>query len=270
MTSKSDEIAELAKRLERLERTHEKTLKRLAKAEAELVKRFRWTRKRLPELPTLAGLVGFSPDHAVVDVGFGPGHLTRELVTFLSPQGSYDGIEVQRELVEDMERRYGRLPNFHFHHADLENSTYNTVGAGAASGYRFPLEDGSADRVVLRSIVTHLEPPETDHYLAEISRVLKPGGRSYITWYLLDDESRATVRRGEGEPPHPLFQVDRGAHWVFTEERPLDAVAFEEQWIRDAYARHGMKILEPIHIGGWSVRPGRFDQHQDVVIAEKA
>jgi SAM-dependent methyltransferase len=262
-------IRELRKRVRGLESEHSDTLKRLAKVEAELTKRERWMQKSLPQLPGIVALSEISPDHAVLDVGTGPGRLTWELVTYLSPKGSYHGLEVQQDLYEDLKRRFGRLPNFHFHHADLVNSEYNPEGEANAENYRFPLDDATIDRVILRSIVTHLVPDEVDNYLAEIARVLRPGGRSYITWFILDDESRPSVARPEGEPPHPLFQVDYGDYWVLSDENPAAAVAFEEQWVRGAYERAGMRILEPIHFGGWSDRPGRFDQRQDVVVAER-
>jgi SAM-dependent methyltransferase len=264
------QIRELRKRLRRMESDQNETLKRLAKVEAELRKRERWMQKSLPQLPGIAALSGIAPDHAILDVGCGPGRLTWELVTFLSPAGTYHGIEVQRELVEDLERRFGRLPNFHFHHADLANSEYNLDGKASAETYRFPLDDASIDRVVLRSIVTHLLPAEVENYLAEIARVLRPGGRSYISWFLLDDESRPTVQRTDGDAPHSLFQINHGDYWVRSDDNPAAAVAFEEAWVRDAYERHGMRIIEPIHHGGWSDRPGRFDQRQDVVLAERA
>jgi SAM-dependent methyltransferase len=269
-TENEQQIRELKKRVARVEHEHDKTLKRLAKAEAEQRKRERWMQKSLPYLPSIAALAGVTPNDTILDVGCGPGRLTWELVTFLSPSGTYHGIEVQRDLVEDLERRFGRMPNFHFHHADLANSEYNGGGAANAETYRFPLEDASIDLVVLRSIVTHLVPAEVDNYLSEIARVLRPGGRSYITWFLLDDESRPAVERPPGEPLHPLFRVDRGDYWVRSDENPAAAVAFEEEWVRAAYERHSMPILEPIHHGGWSGRPGRFDQRQDVVVAERA
>jgi SAM-dependent methyltransferase len=260
------EFQELRHRLRELESAHSDTVKRLAKAEAELHKRERWMQKSLPQLPGIVALSEISPDHAVLDIGSGPGRLTWELVTYLSSAGSYDGIEVKRDLYEDLQRRFGRLPNFNFHHADLANSTYNAEGEARAENYRLPLEDQTIDRVILRSIVTHLVPVEVDNYLAEITRVLRPGGRSYITWFLLDDESRPALH---GEQPHPLFQVDHGDYWVRSHDNPAAAVAFEETWVREAYERAGMRILEPIHHGGWSGRPGRFDQRQDVVVAER-
>jgi SAM-dependent methyltransferase len=259
----------LERRLASLEREHAKTLRRLDKAEAELRKQERQAVKRMPALPGIAALADLRPDHSILDVGCGPGRLTRELVTFLSPAGAYHGIEVQRELVEDLQRRFGRLPNFHFHVADLANTTYNRTGAATAESYRFPLADESIDRVVLRSVFTHLVAAEVENYLGEIARVLRPGGRSYITWFLLDDVSRPAMP-GPGEPPHPLFRVDHGDYWVKSDENPARAVAFEEAWVRAAYCRHSLRILGPIHHGAWSARPGRFDRHQDVVIAERA
>ncbi len=137
-------------------------------------------------------------------------------------------------------------PNFHFHLADLANTTYNRGGAATAATYRFPPTDESVDRVRLRSLFTHLVPVEAENYLHEISPVLNSGGRSYITWFLLDDVSRPSVRRAPGEPSHPLLRVDHGVYWVKSDESPAAAVAFEEDWVRAAYERHGLRVLEPV------------------------
>jgi SAM-dependent methyltransferase len=274
-TEQQDAIAALEKRLasaeKRLassEREHVKTLKRLEKAELRLRKQERRNLKRAPQVAGIAGLAGLQRDYAILDVGCGPGRLTRELVTYLTPAGVYHGIEVQRKYVEDLRRRFGRLENFHFHHADLANTTYNPNGSQTAETYTFPLESATIDRVVLLSIFTHLLPEEVDNYLGEIARVLRPGGRAYITWFLLDDASRAAVRRPADEPPHPLFRVDHGDYWVRSDEDPGHAVAFELAWVRDAYERHGLRIMEPITFGAWSVRPALVDR-QDIVVAER-
>jgi len=242
--------------------------RQLERSEHEQSKRRRELDKRVPFLPYLVSLAELRRHHAVLDVGCGDGRVTQELVPYLAFDGAYDGIEVQRPFIDALKYRFARMPNFRFHLADLRNSTYNPNGTGTAETYRFPVADSSIDVVLMRSVFTHLLPPEVENYTAEVARVLKPGGRAYISYYLLDDVSRAALHRPSGEP-HPLFRLDRGDHWVKSDKNPAAAVAFEVDYVRDLYARHGLEVLEPVHYGGWSGRETGFPQRQDVLVGER-
>ena len=68
-------------------------------------------------------------------------------------------------------------PGFRF--PSRTSTTASTTRAETkASEYTFPYEDGEFDVVVLTSVFTHMLPDDVAHYLDEIARVLKPGGRA--------------------------------------------------------------------------------------------
>jgi SAM-dependent methyltransferase len=247
------------------ERAADRTGRQLLKLERQLI-------KQAPALPQIAALTGLRRGHKILDVGCGPGRLTREFVLYLDDDGAYHGLDVRKEVIDDLVVAYGDLPNFHFHHADLSNSTYNKEGGAAATAYRFPLESATFDLVLLRSVFTHLVPAEVENYMTEIGRVLRPGGHAYITYFLLNDQSLPLVRSPEGEMSHPLFRVDRGDHLLTSDDNPAHAVALEEATIRELYARNGMRVVEPIRYGSWPGQQRSYVQktfRQDVVIAEK-
>ena len=210
-------------------------------------------------------LAGLQPDEAVLDVGCGIGRMARPLAGYLSSAGSYDGFDVNREGIGWCRRRYAKHKNFRFQVADLYNRRYNPHGAHAASAYRFPYEDARFDLVIQTSVLTHLLEEEADHYLAETARVLKPGGRALLTWFLLDDGSRAAVRGGTAT----LAFLDPDAHVaVISDEVPEDAVAYDEGWLRARLAAHGL-TLRSIHPGSWrGIEDGT--SFQDLVVAERA
>lgn len=43
---------------------------------------------------------------------------------------------------------------------------------------------------------THLSPADRDNYLREIRRVLRPGGRCFATFFLLDVEAEQAMAQG--------------------------------------------------------------------------
>lgn len=208
---------------------------------------------------------GLRPEHRVLDVGSGVGRMAVPLTSYLNSQGGYEGFDIEPDGIRwCTEAVTPRFPNFRFQVADIHNSFYNPAGRYKASEYRFPYEDGTFDFVFLTSVFTHLLPDEVENYTAEISRVLRPGGRCLITFFLLNPESLRAIEEGKNTD----FVRDFGVYRSSNVKALESAVAFKEEYVRDLYARHGLEILEPIRYGSWCKRP-RFTSYQDIVVAQK-
>ena len=147
----------------------------------------------------LVDLCGLQPGDAVLDVGCGSGRMALPLTGYLNPVGRYAGFDVSREAIAWCTQNIsGSHPNFDFTVADVQSSQYNPKGKYKSSDFRFPYPDGSFDVVLLASVFTHMLPADVRHYLQEIVRVLKPGGQSLITFFLLNEESLALMKEGKG------------------------------------------------------------------------
>ena len=211
----------------------------------------------------LTRLAGLKSNHRVLDVGSGIGQKARSLTRFLDT-GSYEGVDISKMgVVWCQENISSRYPNFQFREADLYNSVYRPEGRQSAAQYKFPYQSGEFDFVVLFSVFTHMMPEEVDNYLAEIQRVLKPGGTCVASFFLLGDDSSKAVERGWNVHPFP-YAFD--GYRLFLEEKPEAAIAYDEKLIRTMYTRHELAIAEPILRGLW----WWSDMHgQDYVIATK-
>jgi SAM-dependent methyltransferase len=153
-----------------------------------------------------------------------------------------------------------RYKNFRFQHADVFNREYNPSGRTPASEYALPFRDHRFDFVLLTSVFTHMLPPEIRRYLAETSRVLAQDGRLFATFFLIPE--------GRGSAPTMQFDHESDEFRTVNPEIPEQAVAVSEANVRSWYADAGLRILEPVHRGGWSGIQDALT-FQDLVLATR-
>ncbi len=211
---------------------------------------------------------GLGTEERVLDAGCGLGRIAIPLAGYLAPSGSYEGFDVAPESIawcqENITPRY---PNFRFQVADIYNKSYNPGGSQRAGEYRFPYEDESFDFVFLASVFTHLLPEDMENYIAQISRVLKNGGRCVVSYFLLNEQSRESIGAGR-ITQGPCFPYDYGEYRVQNKNIPEVAIAHDENAVRSLYEKYDLKISDPIRYGAWPGREGSVFR-QDIIWATK-
>jgi ubiquinone/menaquinone biosynthesis C-methylase UbiE len=206
---------------------------------------------------------GLLPAHDVLDIGSGCGRMAVPLTTYLDSRSQYHGIDIVGPMVEwCTEHITSRYPNFTFQHAQLTNTLYSQAGERAAE-YRLPFPDARFDFVFLTSVFTHLNPADADNYLREIKRVLKPGGRVLMTFYLMNETYRLNRKK-----KRVLVTFDHGAHpyWVNDPKVPEAVAAYDEAYILARIRESGLTI-DAVHHGGWAGQGGL--SFQDIIIGSK-
>ena len=215
-------------------------------------------------------LGGLKPSDRVLEVGSGLGRMAIPVAGILNEDGAYEGLDVVPFAVKWCQDYITpRFPRFKFQLADVHNGTYNPSGKRRAVEYVFPFPDLSFDFVIFGSVFTHLRAEEAEHYLSEVRRVLRPGGRLFSTWYLLNEESRRLMaEHAEAfQVVHPMDGCPscRTAY----PERPEDLIGYDEGHVLEMLERCGLAVKPPVHYGSWSGRRAcRNDQ--DVIVAERA
>ncbi len=99
----------------------------------------------------------------VVDVGCGPGLLTREIALAVGESGYVLGIDVSESMLNLARRRSNDLTQI-----ELKNNSADTISA----------PDNSFDAVTCTQLLLYL--PNVAETIQEMARVLKPGGRIAI------------------------------------------------------------------------------------------
>jgi SAM-dependent methyltransferase len=203
------------------------------------------------------------PGSAVLDVGCGVGRLAVGLTPFLGPEARYEGFDIiEREVAWCQRQITPRFPRFRFQVADIFNKTYHPSGRLRASEFRFPYDQASFDAVVVGSVFTHLLPDDATHYVREIARVLRPGGRVLASFYLLNDRSCAGIDAGTSAFS---FAFDRDVAKVDDDDRPELAVAYGEDEVRGWFERSELSV-ESCLPGEWSTAG---TQSQDLITARR-
>lgn len=206
------------------------------------------------------------PTSSILDLGCGNGSVARALTRILSPQGSYDGLDIHGESIAWLRAHYEGYPNFRFTHADVYNKMYNPQGGSRPADYRFPYPDESFDIILLKSVFTHMLPDDLRAYLRECGRVLRRSGRAVITYFLLNEDSARFSSGSAKLRLDILWDGDPGCR-VANAEVPEHAVGHDEARIRGYYREVGLSIAE-LAFGDWCGRPTMLG-FQDLVIALK-
>jgi len=220
----------------------------------------------------VAGMVSdgmIKPNSRILDVGCGLGRLARILTSFLSPRGSYHGMDVCKSSIDWCVENYRNHPNFKFDHADVFSTHYNPASVTSAASYSFPFNAHEFDCIFSTSLFTHLIAKDAERYIEEMARVLKPGGKTWNTFLLLDDIS--TPLASTFDPKHaathlPII-VDRGR--IALRSDPEALTALNTSFVKEVHRRSGLEILE-VRNGPWSGRTDNIrSSYQDVVITRK-
>ncbi|MBI5928680.1 MAG: class I SAM-dependent methyltransferase [Chloroflexi bacterium] len=206
------------------------------------------------------------PNYSILEIGSGIGRMALALTKYLEAEGRYVGMDIVPDGIAWCQQHITpEHPNFQFQLINIYNKMYNPKGQGQAADYHFPFETATFDFVFLVSVFTHMLPAELGNYLSEIARLLKPGGRCLITYFLLNEDSRQLIEAGKNPIP---MEYRTAEYWARNKHVPEEAIAFDEAQIRGLYAKYGLRIEDPIRYGIWSGRTGVSDW-QDIVVAVK-
>ena len=201
------------------------------------------------------------PSNNVLDVGSGIGRMAIPLTKYLTDEARYEGFDVVKTGVDWCKREItSRHPNFTFKYVDLHNDLYKSTGNNA-NGYTFPYLDASFDFVYLISVFTHMSKEEVHHYLNEIYRVLKPGGRCFATFFTYDQK---TV------PSRENFQFKyQGEEFALMDKTVTAAnIAFEREPLISFAQKIGYNLIFH-NLGSWQVSDSDPLDFQDIFVFKK-
>jgi SAM-dependent methyltransferase len=208
------------------------------------------------------------PNHDVLEVGCGVGRDAIQLTHLIDRHGSYTGIDIIRPSIEWCQANItSRYPNFRFIALDVKSQIHNAAGRLQVRDVTFPLGDGTIDRIVLQSVFTHMFESDIIHYLREFRRLLRPSGRVFASFFLLDDESVQMAAKAGGDLTFKHLHGD--GCYINDVEYPEGAVGFTEVALGRMLSAGGFELDQPIHRGFWCGRQG-VEDGQDIAVLRPA
>ena len=143
---------------------------------------------------TLLNLAGVKPGSKVLDVGCGPASLTLAAKRKSGPTGEVCGVDASPQMIAEARKQARK--------AHLEIDFRNAVAE------KLPYEDNKFDAVVSRLVFHHLPGDLKEQALAEIYRVLKPGGTCLVVDFELDSLPGPGFFKRHVEGMHHMLRVD--------------------------------------------------------------
>jgi len=123
-----------------------------------------------------------SPAARVFDIGCGCGRISQFIAPLLDPElgGQYVGFDTWEEGTSWAMNNIGNIyPHAEFRHIGPANQS----GYVADQAYTLDLPDNSFDAFIANSLFTHLRRHAAQTYVREVARILKPGGKGYVSFF---------------------------------------------------------------------------------------
>ena len=137
-------------------------------------------------------VLALEPGMGALDVGCGTGEDVIAMADLAQPKGCAVGVDVSATMIDEARRRHGHRPAVSFQTAD----------AGL-----LPFESATFDACRCERTLQHIDDP--DAAVAEMARVLRPGGRLAL---LEPDWGTLVVSGGDPEVTKRILAVHVGRH----------------------------------------------------------
>lgn len=154
-----------------------------------------------PPPEKVLGAFRLAPGERVLEIGPGTGFYAIHAAPRVGPDGAFFALDLQLPMLLELRRRNARA----------RGAPMRLLQASATE---IPLASSSLDHVYLTAVLGEI--PDRPAAMAEIRRVLRPGGRLSVSEQLPDPDyvSLATLRREL--PPHGFVEERSDGRWTLT------------------------------------------------------
>ena len=145
-------------------------------------------RRRIQPPAQLIERSGIKKGMQVLDLGCGSGAFTTFVARAVGEKGKVYALDIQADMLKQLENKLSRPEN-----KDIKN-----IKLIEGNAYELPFDDASLDLVYMVTVLQEI--PDRNKTLAEVKRVLKPGGLLAVTELFPDPDypwKSTTIKLGE-------------------------------------------------------------------------
>jgi len=207
----------------------------------------------------------------ILDFGCGGGRVASWFYDYIKNPGQLYGLDVVPEVIHYAKKI---MPKFEFTYMNVFSENYNRDPKAVKPEHvRFPYNNEFFDVTYLVSVFTHMIPPKIQNYVKEISRVLKEGGRCFVTFFLLQNNSEYLKEGWEQKfvisDLHSLKTNDgKDSFRVGNKNNPEDWVIYDLDYIISLFRKHDMELVHGPFFGNWNNYPDWLTS-QDILVFKK-
>jgi SAM-dependent methyltransferase len=167
----------------------------------------------------------------VLDIGSGCGRIARQLMMQGPRPQRYLGFDPHRGMVRWCQHNLSFAdPSFEFIHQDID-CPFNP-GGDKPKLLPFPTST-AATLIIALSVYTHLFADQALYYLSETRRLLAPGGRAVMTWFLFDKR-------------YFPFMQDFQNELFINRDDPSNAVIYDRAWFLATIAACSLRLIRVV------------------------
>lgn len=220
------------------------------------------------QLDLLINTINLKPNNSVLDIGSGIGRTAIALTEYLDKNGMYEGFDVVELGVKWCQSKINKdFKNFNFKYVPIFNDLYNNSKL-EANRFTFPYDDAYFDSIFSFSVFTHMQIDEIQNYFHEISRVLKPEGKVFSTFFLYNSTNADYISTKKAFS----FPVQKEGYKLMNDQVKSGNIAIHEDKLKNMLKESGLMLCESID-GFWkddnSSNGSKKIEYQDIIIFKK-
>lgn len=204
---------------------------------------------------------------SVIDLGCGCGRLSTPMIKYLA-SGKFWGYDVWEDGINWCLAHLRRNDCQKFVHLNASDNYYFSDNSASTLKNRFrfnEVSDNSIDLVYAISVFTHLKHDDCISYISEISRVLKPKGLAYLTFFVLDSfffdfRNSTGIHTAINPDPSCKYQTAYSGQDFFA--------GITRDYLEEVISSNSLHLLT-FETGSWAQKPGS-NRYQDLAIIYKA
>ena len=140
------------------------------------------------EAERLVSDFGIGEGSRILEIGCGPGRLPIGLIRHAPGIESYHGFDLDAEAIDWCTRHItSSHPNYIFHTVEAQHDRYSPDGPVMDASFSLPVPAGHFHLVYLYGVFANMLERDVKIYLNVFSRVLRPGGRVFLTAFAEED-----------------------------------------------------------------------------------